>query len=204
MTLLACHECDLLMRRPQTGPGERVECPRCGYELYRHQHQVLRRSLALVLAALLLYIPANFLPIMQLSLLGQHTHDTLWSGVQGLYLSGMPGVAAVVFLSSMAVPLLKLLCQLWVLLSIRWRVGRRYGLQLYRLYHHLRAWGMLEVYLMGILVAIVKLADIAAMSLGVGLFCFIALLLVQVWLEVTMSPQQIWQALSGEIEHARH
>ena len=54
---------------------------------------------------------------------------------------------------------------------------------------------MLEVYLMGILVSIVKLSDMADLSLGIGLFCFVALLLAQVWLEVTMSPQQIWAAL---------
>jgi paraquat-inducible protein A len=66
----------------------------------------------------------------------------------------------------------------------------------------LREWGMLEVYLMGILVAIVKLIDMADLSLGVGLVCFVALLLVQIWLEVTMSPHQIWEALSGEDVHA--
>jgi paraquat-inducible protein A len=201
--LVACHECDLLMRRPPLADGERAECPRCGYELYSHRHQVIRRSLALVLAALLLYIPANFLPIMQLNLLGQTTEDTIWSGVVGLYESDMQGVAVVVFLCSMAVPLLKLLCQLLVLLSIAWDVGRGYGLLFYRIYHHLRDWGMLEVYLMGILVAIVKLADIADLSLGIGLLCFVGLLLVQVWLEVTMSPHQIWRALSGEDAYAR-
>ncbi len=59
--MVACHECDLLMLKPQLQSGESAECPRCGYELYRHRHQVVRRSLALVIAALLLYIPANFL-----------------------------------------------------------------------------------------------------------------------------------------------
>jgi len=200
--LIACHECDLLMRKPSTGHGERVECPRCGYELYTHRHQVVRRSLALVIAALLLYVPANFLPIMQLNLLGQGTKDTVWSGVLGLYNSGMQGIAVVVFLCSMAVPLLKLLCQLAVLLTIRFDIGRSYGLLLYRIYQHLREWGMLEVYLMGILVAIVKLIDLADLSLGIGLVCFVALLLVQIWLEVTMSPHQIWEALSGEDVHA--
>lgn len=202
--LVACHECDLLMRKPHISDGERVECSRCGYELYNHRHQVVRRSLALVLAALLLYVPANFLPIMHLNLLGQTTQDTVWSGVLGLYDSGMQSIAVVVFLCSMAVPLLKLLCQLLVLLSISLKLGRGYGLLLYRIYHHMREWGMLEVYLMGILVSIVKLADIAALSLGFGLLCFIALLLVQVWLEVTMSPHQIWEALAGEDISARH
>lgn len=200
--LVACHECDLLMRKPVLQDGESAECPRCGYELFSHRHRVVRRSMALVLTALLLYVPANFLPIMQLNLLGQTSQDTVWSGVVGLYESGMQGIAVMVFLCSMAVPLLKLLCQLLVLLSIRTDFGRSYGLWLYRIYHHMREWGMLEVYLMGILVAMVKLMDLADLSLGLGLFCFIALLLVQVWLEVTMSPHQIWQALSGEDIHA--
>jgi paraquat-inducible protein A len=190
------------MRKPKLDHGEKALCPRCGYELYAHRYNVVQRSLALVIAALLLYIPANFLPIMQLNLLGQSSQDTVWSGVVGLFDTGMQSVSVIVFLCSMAIPLLKLLCQLVVLLSIRFDVGRSYGLLLYRIYHHLRDWGMLEVYLMGVLVAIVKLADMAAMTIGLGLACFIGLLLVQVWLEVVMSPHQIWQALSGEDAHA--
>lgn len=200
--LVACHECDLLMRKTTLQNDEKAHCPRCDYELYAHRHNVVPRSLALVLTALLLYVPANFLPIMQLHLLGQTSDDTVWSGVLGLYNSEMRGVAVVVFLCSMAVPLLKLLCQLLVLLSIRFDVGRSYGLLIYRIYHHLREWGMLEVYFMGVLVAIVKLVDLAELSIGLGLFCFISLLLVQVWLEVVMSPHQIWVALSGEDVHA--
>ncbi|WP_449429983.1 paraquat-inducible protein A [Pseudomonas putida] len=200
--LVACHECDLLMRKPVLQHDEKAQCPRCGYELYAHRHNVVNRSLALVLTALLLYVPANFLPIMQLHLLGQTSDDTVWSGVLGLFNSQMRGVAVVVFLCSMAIPLLKLLCQLVVLLSIRLNAGRGYGLLCYRIYHHLRDWGMLEVYFMGVLVAIVKLVDLAELTVGLGLFCFISLLLIQVWLEVVMSPHQIWSALSGEDLHA--
>lgn len=198
--LVACHECDLLMHKPELALEQKASCPRCGYELFAHRAQVERRSLALVLSALLLFLPANFLPIMQLNLLGQTTQDTVWSGVVSLYRSGMGAVAMVVFLCSMVVPLLKLLCQLVVLLCIRWRMALDWGRWLYRTYHHLREWGMLEVYLMGILVSIVKLIDMADLTLGMGLFCFIGLLLAQVWLEVTMSPQQIWEAL--EDDHA--
>ncbi|MGG5291295.1 paraquat-inducible protein A [Pseudomonas shirazensis] len=200
--LIACHECDLLLRKPPLQHNEKALCPRCGYELYAHRHNVVNRSLALVLAALLLYIPANFLPIMQLHLLGQTSDDTVWSGVLGLYNSQMHLIAVVVFLCSMAIPLLKLLCQLAVLLSIRLDIGRSYGLLIYRVYHHLREWGMLEVYFMGVLVAMVKLLDLAQLNIGIGLICFISLLLVQVWLEVVMSPHQIWVALSGEDLHA--
>lgn len=199
--LVACHECDLLMRKPELAPEEKACCPRCGFELFAHRAQVERRSLALVLTALVLYVPANFLPIIQLNLLGQSTQDTVWSGVVSLYRSGMELVAAVVLLCSMLVPLFKLLCQLVVMLCIRWRMALGWGRWLYRSYHHLREWGMLEVYLIGVLVSIVKLMDMADLTLGLGLFCFIGLLLSQVWLEVTMSPHQIWELL--EDEHAR-
>lgn len=202
--LIACHECDLLMHHPELGEEEKASCPRCGYELVVHRSQMRRRSLALVLTTLLLFIPANFLPIISLNLLGQNAVDTVWSGVIGLYHSDMKGVALVVFLCSMLVPLLKLLCQLLVLLSMPHASLRPLGGQLYRVYHHLREWGMLEVYLFGILVSIVKLSGMAELHLGIGLACFVALMLAQIWLEVTMSPHQVWDALSEEESgHAR-
>jgi paraquat-inducible protein A len=204
--LVGCHECDMLLRKPKLAAGDRAECPRCGFVLFSHNPQVIRRSLALVLAALLLYVPANFLPIMQINVLGQSSEDTIWSGVLSLYDSGglLKSIALVVFLCSMVIPLVKLLIQLFVLLTIRLDFARSFGLLTYRMYHHLKEWGMLEVYLMGILVSIVKLIDIASPTLDFGLACFVALLLVQVWLEVTMEPHQIWEALSGEDLHASH
>ena len=204
--LVGCHECDLLMLKPSLGVGERANCPRCGFELFRHNNHVVKRSLALVITALLLFVPACFLPIMEINVLGQASLDTVWSGVLSLYEAGgvLQTIAVVVFLSSMVIPFLKLTIQFLVLLSIRLDIGRSYGLYLYRIYHHMQEWGMLEVYLMGILVSIVKLIDIAKPSIGVGLFCFVALLLVQVWLEVTMEPHQIWEELAGGDTHASH
>lgn len=202
--LTACHECDLLMHHPHPGEEQKACCPRCGYEMIVHRAQMRRRSLALVLTALLLFIPANFLPIMSLNLLGQNAVDTVWSGVVGLYHSDMQGVAVVVFLCSMLIPLLKLLCQLFVLLCLPFPMWRPLGVRLYRIYHHLREWGMLEVYLFGILVSMVKLADMAEVHLGIGIVCFIALMMTQVWLELTMSAHQVWDALSEQEDgHAR-
>lgn len=196
--LTACHDCDLLMRRLDLAWEQRARCPRCGCELSVRRIHVQRRSLALVLTALLLFVPANFLPIMQLELFGQRSAETVWSGVQGLYHSGMEVVALVVLLCSMVIPLLKLLCQLAVLLCIRWRTALGIGRWLYRSYHHLREWGMLEVYLIGILVSMIKLIGMADLNVGAGLFCFIGLLLAQIWLEISMSPQQIWAALEDD------
>lgn len=201
--LVACPECDLLMARPTLAHGQVAECARCGYELLRLRHRFVGPGLALVLAALLLYFPANFLPIMQLNLLGRVTDDTVWTGVLSLYRSDMQGIAFVVLLCSMVVPLLKLLCQFVVLLCIATRRAKALGMLLYRTYHHLREWGMLEVYLLGILVSIIKLRDMAELSLGIGLACFAGLLVVQVWLELVMSPQQVWEALAEPVDARR-
>lgn len=201
--LIACHECDLLMHHPHVGEEQKASCPRCGYEMLVHRSHMRKRALALVITALILFVPANFLPIMSLGLLGQSAVDTVWSAVVGLYHSGMQGVAAVVFMCSMLVPLLKLICQLFVLLAMPRPAWRMLACRCYRFYHHMREWGMLEVYLFGILVSIVKLVDLAELHLGVGLACFVALMLAQVWLEVTMSQHQVWDALSEEDEHAR-
>ena len=191
------------MHHPHVGEEQKASCPRCGYEMLVHRSHMRKRALALVITALILFVPANFLPIMSLGLLGQSAVDTVWSAVVGLYHSGMQGVAAVVFMCSMLVPLLKLLCQLFVLLAMPRPAWRMLACRCYRFYHHIREWGMLEVYLFGILVSIVKLVDLAELHLGVGLACFVALMLAQVWLEVTMSQHQVWDALSEEDEHAR-
>ncbi len=191
------------MARPTLAHGQVAECARCGYELLRLRHRFVGPGLALVLAALLLYFPANFLPIMQLNLLGRVTDDTVWTGVLSLYRSDMQGIAFVVLLCSMVVPLLKLLCQFVVLLCIATRRAKSLGMLLYRTYHHLREWGMLEVYLLGILVSIIKLRDMAELSLGIGLACFAGLLVVQIWLELVMSPQQVWEALAEPVDARR-
>ncbi len=201
--LIACHECDLLMHYPHVGQEQKANCPRCGYEMLVHRSHMRSRCLALVLTALILFIPASFLPIIKLNILGQNAVDTVWSGVVGLYRANMPGVAMVVFFCSMLVPLLKLLCQLFVLLSLTRPTWRPRAIGCYRVYHHMREWGMLEVYLFGIIVSIVKLVDMADLHLGIGLACFVALMLIQVWLEVSMSPHQVWEELGGD-EHARH
>lgn len=193
--LMACHECDLLLEKPSLAEGEQALCPRCGYVLGCHRPDFVRRSLALVITALLLYGPAVSLPILQLNLLGQRSEDTLLGAVAALYGSGMHSIALLVFLCSIAIPLVKLLCQLFTLLCIRWRRGLRAGMLAFRGYHHLREWGMLEVYLIGVLVSIVKLISMAELKIGLGFACFVALMIVQIWLEVLMSPHQTWEAL---------
>lgn len=98
----------------------------------------------------------------------------------------------------MVIPLPKLQCQFLVLLSVRFKIGQRTGLRQYRSHHYLREWGIIEVCRFGIQVSIVKLIDFAVLSLGIDPTCFVALLLIQDWLEFSMPPRLVWDALSDE------
>jgi paraquat-inducible protein A len=202
--LIACPECDFLMAKIATEKNHNASCPRCHYVLYRYRKHATDKSLALVLTALLLFVPANFLPIMKLNMLGKQSYDTVWSAVVGLYNADMRAVAGLVLLCSLIIPLLKLVCQLWVLVSLKGYSGQPLACTLLRWYQHLREWGMWEIYLLGIFVSMVKIGDVAELHLGIGLFCFIALLIVQVGLEATMSLQQFWHDLEAASTDASH
>ncbi|MFW9606449.1 MAG: paraquat-inducible protein A [Pseudomonas sp.] len=193
--LIACPECDLLMEKVHLSTKHRASCPRCGYELFVSRTAMKQRSFALAITALVLFFPANFLPIMQLSLLGVKAEDTIWSAVVSLYTSDMKLVALFVFLFSVLIPFLKLIAQAIVLICIFYKKSLNIGRFFYRGYQVFREWGMLEVYLFGIIVSIVKLIDMADVKVGIGMFCFVGLLLSQLWLDVTMSEHQIWDDL---------
>lgn len=199
---LICPECDWIVRRPALKPGDKAHCPRCNYELLARRRGMVNRSIALAWAALIIWFPANFMPIIQLDKMGLKTHDTVWSAVVDVYASGMHLVAILVFLCSMAFPLAKLLCQITILHCIAFKRRRHLGIFLLRIYQYLKEWGMLEVYLFGILVTIVKIGSMATLTIGFGLACFVMLLILQIWLDVEMSSSQVWQLLTEDF-HAR-
>lgn len=202
--LIVCPECDLLMKSIDVEIQQEIICPRCHYKLKTFRHAMVKRSLALVFTALILFIPSNFFPMLEINLLGQKQQSTVMGSVLGLYDTGMASIAFVVLFSSFAIPLCKLLCQLYVLLAISFNKAKFSAILFYKAYQQLKEWGMLEIYLLGILVSVVKLHGMAELHIGMGLFCFVGLLLVQVWLEVVMSSSQVWELLecSTEDSHA--
>lgn len=198
--LIVCSECDLLMTTTQLAQDQRIDCPRCGAELQVYRHDMIRRALALTLTALVLFIPANFLSILFLNLLGQKREASVWDSVKGLYESGMHAISFIVLLCGFAIPLCKLFCQLYVLLALYLKKGLSRAILFFKTYQQMKEWGMLEIYLFGILVSIVKLHGMAELHLGMGLACFMMLIFVQVWLELVMNPSQIWSLL-GKKSH---
>lgn len=201
--LIACPECDLLMVADKLSRKQQINCKRCGSLLNIYRNNMVTYSLSLVLTALILFIPASFLTILRIDILGHTQEASVWDSVLGLYHSGMATISVLVLMCGLAIPLVKLLCQLYVLLAIYFNKTKHSAIFYFKIYQELKEWGMLEIYLLGILVSIVKLHGMAELHIGMGLACFIMLLFVQVWLEVIMSPLQTWALLGKINDHSK-
>lgn len=196
--LVACNECDLLYRLRPVAPGEVVRCARCGAVLHAGKRNSLERTLALVLAALVLFLLANAFPLLGLKEAGQVQETTLLSGVLELYQQDLWGVGTLVLLTTVLVPMVVIVGLLYVLLPLHWgRVPWQLA-RVFRLVRLLQPWGMLEVFMVGLLVSMVKLAKTAEILPGVALYSFAALVLVLAGSMTTLDPQAVWGKVRGK------
>ena len=192
--LIACHECDLLQTEPQLAPGETARCARCGAFLARNPPDSLDRSLALTLAAAILYLIANIHPLVGLEMQGRRVEVTLFEAVQILWKSGVEPVAALVFITALLFPVLELLMFLLVLLPLRLgRVSPRLA-TFFRLVRSVQPWGMMEVFLLGMLVSLVKLSHLATVVLGTAFWATAALIVVLTLATRAFDTRLLWQA----------
>lgn len=194
--LVACQDCGLLFTAPQGRSHGRVRCRRCGAELYRLGRDGIGPALGLTVTALILLVLANVFPLMTFRYEGREQGNVLISGVFELYAQGLWPVAALVFLITIAIPAAKLLGSLWVLLPLHRGRLPVDGARVFRLVETLHPWAMTEVYLLGLLVAYVKLADIADVELGPALFAFVALIVVMIAAEMALEPRAVWERLA--------
>ena len=195
----ACHECDLLYKHQEIAPGQAAICPRCHCALYQNKVRSLSRTLAWAITGIILFIPANLFPIIKLKVLGLEQSATLFYGVQSLAKEGHLAVAMLTFLVSIAAPLLKLLLLVLTLWGVRHPPEKQppFLAKFFRFYHALDAWGMLEVYMLGLLIAFTKLGDIAEVITGIGLYSFAGLMIVSVLCSVTIDKDEIWQRMES-------
>jgi len=191
----ACPECDLLLKYAQPKLGEKAHCPRCGLLLSRPRKQSVERTFALSIAGFILFFPANLLPMVGITVLGNANTGILVSGVIALFNDGMVAVAVVVFLASILFPLVHISLSLLISGHLYFNRHNRYLVEWMRWMHHLDEWVMLEVYMLGIIVACVKLMAIAPLKLGWGLYAFIALIIITTLLTSSLDSRLFWQRI---------
>jgi paraquat-inducible protein A len=192
--LIECADCGLLQMLPPASADAVVECLRCARALARPARGSADLVLALLLAALLLLLPAALMPLMMLSCFGLRRQDWLPSGVQALWQDGFGSLAVVVWLFTIAIPFLYLGLMLWVLAGVRLGAASLPG-KLFRWAGTLRPWMMLEVYLIGCCVAYSRLQSVGTVSVGVGGWCLLAATLALLLAAVRFDDRSVWATL---------
>ena len=190
---VACPDCDLLHRLGEIPQGAVARCRRCGGLLRKRRPRSIERTLALVVGAAVLFTVANTFPFLSFDMQGQETHTTLITGVKDLWQQGMPELAGLVLLTIFLAPLLQIAILLYVLLPLHfdrvpWQMARAF-----RLLRRVEPWSMMEVFMIGILVAIVKLLDMAQIVPGLALWAFVVLFLLISGAVASLDSQAVWE-----------
>jgi paraquat-inducible protein A len=190
--LTACHDCDLVVEEPFVPEGDSAICPRCGALLLKRRKDSIERTLALTVAGAVLFFVANAFPFLTFEMQGQTTQTTLISGSRDLFEQGQQVVAGLVLLTTILAPLTQLGLLLYILGPLQ--LGRRpRGLAFaFRWVQHARNWSMMEVFLIGILVSLVKLMDMANIVPGIALWAFVLLIPILTAASSTLDPDEIW------------
>jgi paraquat-inducible protein A len=196
--VLACHECGQLHRVMPLSPGNGARCTRCGALLYARHRTGLDGVLALYLTAAILLLIALGTRFITLNIEGQGETSTLWSGALALWREGMPPLATIVLLFVIVAPVVKIASALWILLPM-WR-GRRPWLaaRVMWLVDRLRPWAMMEVYLLGALVAYVKLRDLAQVEMGVGVWALAGVIFAVAAADAALDDRSIWDRIQPQ------
>jgi paraquat-inducible protein A len=196
-SLINCPVCRQLNQAQEAATGCRQLCCRCGSRLSFRKPNSIARSWALTLTALILYIPANILPVMTVISYGRGVPDTILSGVIHLIRADMYPIALLVFFASIVVPLLKLIVIIYLLISIHrqssWHPRER--TVIYRITENIGRWSMLDIFVIGLLAALVQLGSIATIEPGIGAISFAGVVVTTILAAESFDPRLIWDAM---------
>lgn len=198
-TPIACSTCGLIQRVAALEPGTAAHCSRCGFVVSERKSGGLALTAALALAALILYVPANVFPILSMSLHGAYSESTIWDGCVSLLKNRQWFTAAIVFLASIVIPLLKLLGLFFLVATARYGsiIGERQQAWIHKFISLIGPWALLDVFLVAVLVALVKLEKLATILPGPGLAAFAAVVVLTIMASASFDPTLIWSGTDG-------
>lgn len=199
--ILICTECHELNK--QEAESEEQLCTRCGALIHARRPNSLTRTWALLITAAILYIPANLLPIMTVSSLGQGDPSTIMSGVIQLVQHGMFPIAAVVFIASILVPTFKLVGIGLLLFSVQRHqpLSAQQRIVMYRFIEFIGRWSMLDIFVIAILVALVNFGRLASIEANLGAAAFASVVILTMFAAVTFDPRLIWDNTESDDDH---
>ena len=194
-SLIGCPRCDLLQRLPQLEPGAAAQCPRCDETLWHRRADSMSRTLSLTVAAAILYVIANTVPMLGLTILGHAASTTVMGGAMHLWNDGRQLVALLVLFTAIVAPALQICLMLAITLRSRQEHPPRWVGVLLRYHPDTQVWSMVEVMILGVLIALVKIADYARVIPGIALFALGVLVFLLAAIQVTFDPREVWERI---------
>jgi paraquat-inducible protein A len=195
-SLIACPHCDLLQHLPDLAPGASARCPRCDKELWRRREDSLNRTLALTIAAAVLYVVANSVPMLGLSVVGRSASTTVIGGALHLWNNGPAVVAVLVLFTAVIAPALQIGFMLAIVLGAHREHPPRWVGLLLRHHPTTRTWSMIEVMMLGVLVALIKIADYATVIPGTALFVLAAIVFLLAGMQSSFDRREVWERIA--------
>lgn len=192
--VLACPNCDLLTE-VSCPPGSTSLCPRCGAVLYRRKRNCIDRPLAFALCGVVLFAIALSNPFLAMKSGGFVQESTLLTGILELWKQHLYGLGGLVLLTCVAIPLAQLVGLMYILVPLRLQLCAPGSIRIFRVIRHLDSWAMMEVFLIGILVALVKLAKMATIIPGIAVVALGLLTIVMTAAMTTLDPPLMWERL---------
>jgi paraquat-inducible protein A len=196
--MIACHECDLIQRLPEVPSGAQARCGRCGYILARPKTDSIERTVALLVAGVLLFAIFNTFPFLAFKKEGFVQKSHLATGIVQLFRQGMTGVACLVALTTIIAPGVQMAMFLYVLLPLRFNRQAPGMFRVFRYLNVLQPWGMVEVFMLGVLVSIVKLGKMATIVPGPAVWALVALMFVLAAASAALNPHEVWDRWRAE------
>ena len=191
--LIACHECDLIQTIQPLAAEATAKCSRCDAVLHKQKTNSLERTLAYTTSGLILFVLAVSFPFLAFKIGAQVQETTLITGVMVLFEQGWEGLAAVVLLTTVLAPLLQITGLLYVLLPLQFgQQPYKYAL-IFRWVRAIQPWSMMEVFMLGILVSMVKLAKMAQIIPGISVVAFLALIFVLAAASASLDQHAVWE-----------
>jgi paraquat-inducible protein A len=192
--LASCETCGLLSRPAR--PAQPGHCPRCGSELEWRRHGSIQYTWAFVIAAAIMYIPANLLPVLKTNTAVSSDSDTILSGVIFLYTSGSWPLALIVLVASVMIPLGKLIALSYLLITVQRESAKsnRDRTRLYRMVEIIGRWSMLDVFVDTFTVALVQLQPLMSVEPGPGVGFFMGVVVLTMIAVEFFDPRLIWDS----------
>jgi paraquat-inducible protein A len=196
--IVCCHECDELVRISDPHREGRFNCPNCGHLLFRHKKGMVEKMFAYALAALILYAITNYFPFLSFHVVGNTSHANFFTSIIYLFEEHEWLLGVAIMMTTLVVPLIRILLFLTLFGPLHFGYLPPYAGFSLKVLSHSLPWGMLDVFLVGVLVSMVKLVKMGTIIPGESLWAFMTMVFVIAAMQVTFNPHSVWEMVEHQ------